>query len=307
MTPKILAGWLLAVAAVAGEPGPLYLRTIATYAAPALDGVASRELKFLVGPIQAPPEEAMARVWAQVRAASARHGFAAADRPLELTREIKTYYDTPGQDLWRKGYLIRVTQKFKKGSAKDKVGVTIKAILPDARATLATPLKVVGVDDVEIDAEDNVGLGGQGRLASYVEKGASFTLSHTRLGQCTLGDFARAMPELASLGLALDTPLRATRVYAVRAKPGTVTLPGAGRRTVTMEGWSTGPDDLPFLYDVSLGYGPLGFYTSPELHEAGERWLLEALNGELKALALPGADRWGGSKVRRLMNRPITP
>jgi len=300
-------GW----AAAPAQPKALHLRTIEKYPAPILTHVSGREVKFLLDPAKLPgsPAEAFATVWNRVKAASAKHGFKVTEKegnPLKIENAYKEYFDTPGQDLWKKGYLVRITQKFKKGVAEFQVGITVKAVNPDAKIALATPLKVVGVDKVKTEAEENAGPGAGGRLDGYVEKGASFSATLDSLGKLTLGDFAKFMPELATLGIPADTKLVGSRAYSVRVKPGAVELAGTDDCGFSFEGWSTKPGEAPYLYDVSLGYGDIDFYDSAALHEASEQFYQKVILGELSDLAMPEPEKWGGSKVRKLMNRPMT-
>jgi hypothetical protein len=61
----------------------------------------------------------------------------------------------------------------------------------------------------------------------------------------------------------------------------------------------------PYLYDFSYGYSDLYFYDIAPVHEAGEKFLMKVLHGDLAAIAMPESEKWGGSKVRKLMNRPL--
>jgi hypothetical protein len=91
----------------------------------------------------------------------------------------------------------------------------------------------------------------------------------------------------------------------VRVRPGTIDLPGTEPCGVSMEGWSAKPGEKPYLYDFSFGYGDLDFYDSAQVHAAGEAFFTKAILGELADLAMPEGEKWGGSKVRKVMNRPI--
>jgi hypothetical protein len=224
-----------------------------------------------------------------------------AKKPLKVEATIKEYLDTPGQGLWKLGYLIRVTTKAKKGAGNRTI--TVKAINEDVLRTLATPLMVVGVD-ARTEAEGNVGLGRNGQLAEYVEKGTSWSVSAEQLGSLTLGDFGKFMPELLKLGLPPTTQLVSTKVYAFQTKPGDLILPGQEAAPVALEAWSRTLGGEIFLFD--LAYRLKGdYYTNPASHQAAEGFMTRVLYGDLKALTLPGSGRWGGSKVRALMNRPV--
>ena len=121
----------------------------------------------------------------------------------------------------------------------------------------------------------------------------------------TLGDFGKFMPELLKLGLPGTTKLVGTKAWSYRVRPGAVVLPGTEPCDVSMEGWAAKEGGAPYLYDFSYGYGDLDFYAIAETHAAGEQFLLKVVMGELSGLGMADGAKWGGSKVRKLMNRPI--
>ena len=146
---RLLLAALVAAAGIAiaaDAPKPLYTQTIAKYPAPKLEGVGGREYKFLIDPAKAKgtPEEAFKAIWTQVKAAAAKTGFTVTEKeknPLKIEMSTKEYFDTPDQALWNKGYLVRITTKYKDGKADETVAVTVKAIMDDALKTLATPAR----------------------------------------------------------------------------------------------------------------------------------------------------------------------
>ena len=298
------------MATAADEPKPLYAQTIAKYPAPKLEDVGGREYKFLIDPAKTKgtPEEAFKDIWGQVKAAAAKKGFTVAEKeksPLKVEMSTKEYFDTPGQTLWSKGYLVRVTTKYKGGKADETVAVTVKAVLDDALKTLATPLAVVDLK-TKTEAEGNVGPAPGGGLVEIIEKGSTFSVKPADLGERTLGDFGKFMPELLKLGLPPTTKLVGTKAWSTRVRPGAVVLPGTEPCGVSMEAWAAKEGGAPYLYDFSYGYGDLDFYNIAEVHAAGEQFLLKVVMGELSSLAMPDGPKWGGSKVRKLMNRPVT-
>ncbi len=300
-----------AVAALAGTgQDPLFKRQIKAHPAPALEDVSGREYKFLLDSAKAKgtPAEAFKVIWDQVKATAAKQGFTVTEKdktPLKIELTTKEYLDTPDQALWKRGYLIRITTKFKAGVAEPTGKVTVKAIFDDLAKTLATPLDVVGVKGEE-ECQDNVGVGKGGALVGYVEKGASFTAAHADLGKLTLGDFAKYMPELLKLGLPGTTQLVSSKAYSYRVRPGYVVLPGTEPCGVSMEGWALKEDGPIFLYDFSFGYDGFTAYENPQTHLQGELFLEKVLHGGLAGLALADDGKWGGSKVRVFMKRPIS-
>ena len=305
---------LVSVAAVAALAGnaqdPLFKRQVQAHPAPALEDVSGREYKFLIDSAKAKgaPAEAFKAIWDQVKATAAKQGFTVTEKdkaPLKIEMTTKEYLDTPDQALWKRGYLIRITTKYKAGVADASGKVTVKAIFEDLAKTLATPLDVVGVKGEE-ECQDNVGVGKGGVLVGYVEKGASYTVALADLGKMTLGDFAKYMPELLKLGLPGTTPLVSSKAYSYRVRPGYVVLPGTEPCGVSMEGWATKEDGPIFLYDFSFGYDGFTAYENPQTHLQGELFLEKVLHGGLAGLALADDGKWGGSKVRVFMKRPIT-
>ncbi len=297
------------LAAAADDPKPLYAQTIAKYPAPKLADVAGREYKFLFDPAKTKgtPEEAFKDLWGQVKAAAARKGFTVTEKdknPLKIEISTKEYFDTPEQSLWNKGYLVRITTKYKDGKPGETVAVTVKAITDDAMKSLATPLAVVDLK-TKTEAEGNVGPASANTLVEIVEKGSTFSVKPADLGTMTLGDFGKFMPELNRLGIPSTTTLVGTKAWSYRVRPGAVVLPGTEPCGVSMEGWAAKEGGAPYLYDFSYGYGDIDFYGVAETHAAGEQFLLKVVMGELANVGVADGAKWGGSKVRKLMNRPI--
>lgn len=291
-------------------PATLYASTIAKYPAPMLSDVGGREYKILFDPAKTSPDPATAfkDLWGRIKAAAAKQGLQVTEKdkkPLAIEFSTREYFDTPDQALWAKGYLIRLSTRYKDGKPVDPVAVTVKAVFDDATKTLAVPLTVVGVDKSRTEAEENVGFGPDGALRGYIEKGTSFSVPLASLGRFTLGDFGRYMPELLNVGLPADTALKSTRAYSYRVHPGAVVLPGIAPAVISMEAWSRTEGGAAFLYDFSFGYGDLDYYTAGAIHAAGERFMIKVMKDELGTLASPDSGKWGGSKVRQLMNRPI--
>ncbi|MEO8584879.1 MAG: hypothetical protein ABI584_01835 [Acidobacteriota bacterium] len=309
---RLLLAALVAAAAVAtaaDAPKPLYTQTIAKYPAPKLADVGGREYKFLLDPTKtkSTPEAAFKDLWGQVKAAAEKRGFTVTEKeknPLKIEISTKEYFDTPDQALWNKGYLVRITTKYKDGKADETVSVTVKAITDDAVKTLATPLAVEGLK-TKTEAEGNVGPASATTLFEVIEKGSSFSVKPADLGAMTLGDFGKFMPELLRLGLPSTTKLVGTKAWSYRVRPGYVVLPGTEPCGVSMEGWAEKEGGAPYLYDFSYGYGDVDFYGIAETHAAGEQFLLKVVMGDLANVGMADGAKWGGSKVRKLMNRPI--
>ena len=295
----------------ADAPKPFYLRTIERYPSPILKDLTAREYKFLLDPTVLPKvsEAAFQEIWRRIRIASERTGFTLTEgvrksgKPAKVEASVKAYLDTAGQELWKKGYLLRITTKVK-GEVETR-SMTVKALRADAVQTLATPLQVRGAES-RTEAEGNTGVVPEGGLAEYVEKGCSWTVTKAQLGSLTLADFGKFMPELLLQGIPSSAELVTTKVHARHVKPGLLLLPNGASAPFTLEAWSRSEGGPPFLYEISFRCEGVDFYQDSGASAAGERFMREVLQGELKDLALPGGGRWGGSKVRALLNRPVT-
>ena len=312
IVPLLIPALLIAAAPLraADPPRALYEKTAERYPAPALKDVGGREYTFLVvaAKMKGTPETAFRDLWKRITVAAAKNGFNIADKgkkAFKVDRSTKVYYDTPDQALWKKGYLVRVTTKSKGGAADGSMSLTVKAIQEDAAAALAVPLAVASGAKPKTEAEENVGIGPGGELRGYVEKGSTVTVPVDSLGKVTLGDVGKFLPELLEIGLPAETPLVGTRVVSYRVKPGTLELPGAAASGIALEAWAMREGAAPSFYDFSFGYGGIDFYASGATHAAGEEFFRKVCRSDLADLQMPGSERWGGSKVRVLMNRPI--
>lgn len=270
--------------------------------------IEGREFKFLADPAKLPnkPVDAFKTLWNDAKLVAEKNGIVMTERdkkPFELTPTIKTFFDTPAMDLWKKGYLIRLTTNFKNGYSVSPIRVTVKAINPSFQKALAVPLQIKGVKG-KLSAEENVGIGKNNQLAGYVEKGLTFSLTRGELKNMDLADFAAYVPELAKLGLPADTKLIAYSAYGVRCRPGFVQFPGLEKPVaVSMESWARGPHTAPFVYDYSFGYDGL-YDKMAEAHKIAEKFTL-ALYAELNTKLGLGAEaiKWNGSKARLLLNQ----
>ena len=289
----------------------LYLQTIEAYPAPRLQNVKGREYKFLIDPAKIPTriDDAFEDLWSQISTAARRRRFEItprSKRPLQIQTSVNEYFDTADNLLWAKGYIVRVTGRDRQHGSSAATGITVKRIGNDVTQTLATPLAVTGgAENVKTEAEDNVGFGPGGTLRGYIEKGSSFTAMLDPTDVLTLGNFGKFVPELLSLGLSADTILIASKVFSDRIRPGTLTLPRTGAATISLQAWRAAPGGTPFLYEVSFGYGDVDFYNVADTHATAERFMTDVMRDELGKLGGPATWKWGGSKVRQLMNRPL--
>ena len=285
-------------------------KAIETDAVAKAESVGGYEYKFLVQPGAkvSTADEGFREVWRRVKASAAGNGYAVTERkndPLKIETSTKEYFDTRDQVLWRAGYVLRITTHHEGRKPAAMVNVTVKAIHEDASRTLATPLTVVGVQKVSVGAEENIGFVPGGKLGGYVEKGASFSVPLESLGKFTLGDFGRYVPELLGLGLPADTALAGVKVFSWSVKPGAIALPGIKPSGVTMEAWSKAENGVPEIFDLSFGYKTGDSHAAAQTRAAAEQFMVKVLQAGLSEWRGPADDPWGGSKVRRLMDRPV--
>lgn len=271
--------------------------------------VEGREFKFLVDPAKVSPDQkkAFQQVWGDVKAALEKNGVKVTEREkgaFSLTPLVKTFYDTPNMDLWKKGYLIRTTVSYKKGYPQAEMKVIVKRINGQAKDIINSELTLTNGKG-KPSSEDNIGIGPKGGLYSYVEKGIGFKATRADLGDMNLKDFAQYVPQLAKLGLPEDTKLVAYPAFGVRARPGLVELPGLDKPTaVSMESWARTEGGKPIVYDYSFGYGG-DFNAMTKAHVSAEN-ALNAIQKDLgPKLGLPESGKYIGSKVRVLLNQPM--
>jgi hypothetical protein len=281
-------------------------------------------LKFLIDAdkVKPTPEQAFPQIWARIKTSAAKTGLIIHERKedtFQAEASYQEYLDTADQALWAKGYLIRIIKftstgktesRHGLGSVKmgggDMVELTFKAILPDFKATLLTPLAVAGQDDVKRKPENNIGIGYDGQLSCYVENTASFYTALDDSRPLRLGDFTKFLPELGKLGISADAALQVKRAYSLEVDPGSVQLAGAKKPVrISMAAWSATPGGKPFLYDFSVTYKFKDFYDDAQTHASGERFLAEAIYKGLADMGTDDEAKWCGSKVRKFMNWPM--
>lgn len=271
--------------------------------------ITGREYKILIDPAKTNPDmgAAFKDIWAKAKSVAAEMGITMTERekkPFELSPTVKTFFDTPSLDLWKKGYLIRVTTNFKNGYPVSPMRIAVKSINGTFTKVLGAKLETKGVAG-KASAEDNVCIGKDGQLSGYVEKGVNFNLGRAELGEMNLAEFGAYVPELLKLGLPADTRLQAIPAFGVRCRPGFIKLDGLEQPlAVSMEAWSHTEGGAPFVYDFSFGYDG-DFSQQAVAHKAGEKLTLALYKKLGDSLGVQNAWRWNGSKVRMLLNQPL--
>lgn len=272
--------------------------------------VEGREFKFLVDPAKVAPalDEAFREIWAKARGVAESLGIRVTARekqPFALYPAVKTYVDTADMQLWKAGYLIRLTADDKKGSPSPMVRVMVKRINQPPQAILAGRMEASGeAHKVRCGIEDNIGINADGTLSSYLEQGLSFQVGRTALGEMKLADFGRFAPFLLKLGIAPTVRLVPRRVFAILCRPGFIALPGLEKPApVSMEAWAHTEGAAPFVYDYSYGYDG-DFDRMGATHAAAEDFLSALYRDLGPSIGFGDAARWGGSKVRMFLQQP---
>ena len=304
----ILASVLAMALPMVSYAGPLYEDLLGSWGSNA-KMVEGREFKFLIDPAKTAPimKEAFQDIYFQAKAVLEKNGLKVTEREKktwELRPTVKTFFDTENMDLYKKGYLIRTTVNYKKGRWDSKVKVAVKRINAPFEAVIDTKLFSADGKNSGV-VEDNIGLGPEGKLFSYVEKTVVFETDRAELGQMKFEDFSAYVPELNMLGLKSDIKLIAYTAFGMRCRPGLIEIPGPERPVViSMEAWARTDGGKPFVYDISFGYKG-DFTAMKSTHEAMEK-AMQALCDELNGrLGLPNAECYVGSKVRVLLNQPV--
>lgn len=271
--------------------------------------VEGREFKFLVDPARVKPDmqAAFKEIWDKAKAVAAKQGISITEREKKafaLSPVVKTFFDTEDMKLWKAGYLIRVTINYKKGYPSSEVRVMIKRINQPAKTILAGTMSAVKDVKAKCSIEDNIGINADGTLYSYLEQGLSFRVGRAELGDMELADFGRFAPFLLKLGIPATAKLVAHPAFGTRCRPGFIALPGLDRPVaVSMEAWAHTEGGAPFVYDYSYGYEG-EFDKMATTHAAAEAFLSALYRDLGPSIGFADAARWGGSKVRVLLQEP---
>lgn len=293
---------------MAASAAELYEQCLTEWGANASQ-VEGREFKFLIDPAKTDKKlkNAFKDIWNQSKAVLEKNGLKLSEREKKawsLKLAVKTFYDTPNMDLFKKGYIIRTTTSFSKNRYPEiPLKVVVKRINAPSKAIFAAELKTADGKNKGV-TEDNIGMGPKGAAVSYVEQTVGWRTGRAELGEMNLADFAAFVPDLNKLGIDPKTKLVAYPAFGWRARPGFIEVPGLeGRTAVSMEAWSRTPDGAPIVFDFSFGYEG-DFAAMKDAHKASEK-AMAALYKELgDKLGYPQGERYVGSKVRILLNQP---
>ncbi len=290
--------WIALAATISAAKDPYPHKTQIANHPTALEIVEAREMKFLIDPAKVGYEadKGLALIWEKVKDFAKRENFTVQEKsfdPSGLTYSTKVYYDTPKGELADKGYVVRITTKYKEGNP-DSAKLTVKFIDRDHPETVFTSMP----EEEEASIEENVGPAANYSLDTYLEKATKAGVDLAKL-PVTLGDFATLIPLLGELGLDNNTKLEGIGAYSIRMKPGAVILPGmpfpAG---ISMEAWlPVEGGDKAFVYDFSFGYPTGDYYDMEKTHTTAEDIIQKMYEQLDKEMGLPNNAEYRGSKV----------
>ena len=228
--------------------------------------------------------------------------FMKRDRGDQLRMADRRFLDTPNLDLYKKGYVIR--------ESEDDRGlrVTIKELSVDTPERLLTS-KFALAPGLERGRpgklEEGISIGPDGKLHSYFELTLEPSVSGSALGQRTLGDYGKLVPELLNLGLPASTPLTVNldaerSVERLRLRFGYFILPNGDAANLEVETW-TRPNGELVTAEISFSTrDDKGYATNPRVLQASEDLLL-ALARAIPPM--PDSADFMGSKVRVLLKQ----
>ena len=268
--------------------------------------VESRSYKFLANPEPGKNAEALIEnLLGKLKNATQKEGFEYVERKkgLDWRYSEKRYLDTPNLDLYKKGYVVRETYRFKKGEGPDpnKFVLTVKEMSPnDFMRLVNSKLGPVPGSDSLVKFEENISLKEDGTLQSYFESAIGSRVSNEELGNRTLGDYGKLYPELLNLGLAATTKLVPVTGYSVQLKFGGFKLADGSVAEGDIEVWTEGPGGNPWVAEIA--FDGMGYDASVEHMKAEEDFFTKIFAGSMKELALTNGYGYMGSKVRTLFD-----
>jgi|GEM_PF-1836169 len=296
---------LLSVSVAMAASGYLFEKNKADFKSD-IAKVESRSYKFLANPDSGKDAEALVEsLLDKLKNVAQKEGFEYVERKkgLDWRYSEKRYLDTPKLDLYKKGYVIRETYRFKKGAGpeQDKFVLTVKEMSPnDFMRLVNSKLGPVPGSESLVKFEENISLKEDGSLQSYFESAIGSKVSNEELGSRTLGDYGKLYPELLSLGLDASTQLVPVTGYSVQLKYGGFKLADGTVAEGDIEVWTEGPGGKPWV--AELAFDGSGYDASVEHMKAEEDFFTKVFAGDMKALVLKDGYVYMGSKVRTLFD-----
>jgi hypothetical protein len=281
---------LLLAQAVAGALSP-------SAANPSQDAssVSSRECKILLkverfGDLAAGLRE----FWSLVEAAARQEGLTVkANGPFpgrEKTRYV-AFYDTPGFDLYRRGFILRrrgeTPEDVMPGRHNDhlRCDATLKFRHPELQleqlATIQPDHSLKGETKVEEDV-----VAGPAGIRQVFSLSSKVKLKKEPTPR--LAGYIKVFPGLARLNLdetLAMQPVRGTLIREYSISPGSIDLQGLTTAETTFSVWTRPPAQRPFVVEFSFAYDlPPGGYLNHKVDRAQE-----TANRLLKAIQRIGA------------------
>ena len=293
---------------------PLFSRNLSKWGS--LQRVESREFSYLLVPApfadgaQKSRHRGFQDVWGQMKTAAEQNGFDIIDRqdnPFAESLNTREYFDTPDFALRNKGFLIRVATDYVDGDPKNTCTMVVKESSADDfqrvfQSTLEIDPSFTGVTGIE----ENVYINRAFELDNSLEIAKKVTLEPGTLGDRTLGDFGKVIPQLLEQGLPAATALSRHMTYSYDVKPGHVVLTPSCKARIKLELWTREPNAHPFVGDLSFEVMTDPYDDMADVHTQAEQFSLTVLGQHCREIAFSDAARWGGSKTRLLLGLPDT-
>jgi hypothetical protein len=296
---------LLAVPVALAAKGYLFEKNMTDFKSN-ISKVESRSYKFLANPEPGKDAEALVEsLLGKLKDVAKKEGFEFVERKKgpDWRYSEKRYLDTPGLDLYKKGYVVRETYRFKKGEGPDadKFVLTVKEMSPnDFMRLVNSRLGPVPGSDSLVKFEENISLKEEGSLQSYFESAIGSKVSNSELASRTLGDYGKLYPELLNLGLDASTQLVPATGYSVQLKFGGFKLADGTVADGDIEVWTEGPGGKPWVAEIA--FDGAGYDATVEHMKAEEDFFAKVFAGDMKGLALTNGYAYMGSKVRTLFD-----
>lgn len=288
---------------------PLFTQNLSKWGS--LQLVDSREFSYLLDPAPFADGAKNSRhhgfknVWGQMKSAAEQNGFKIKKRktkPFAESLNTREYFDTPDFALWRKGFLIRVATDYVDDHPEDRCTLVVKEnSADDFQRVLQSGLEINKPYTGETGIEENVFIDRESKLDNSLEMAKKINLEPSALGDRTLGDFGKIIPQLLELGLPTDRPLAQHMTYSYDVKPGHVVLTPSLKARIKLELWTRDQNVNPFVGDLSFEVMTDHYDDMAEVHTQAEQFSSSVLGQHCTAIALPDAARWGGSKTRMLL------
>lgn len=203
--------------------------------------------------------------WALVETVARGEGMAvtAAAHPTDLVRtRFVAFYDTPGFDLYRRGYMLRrragslpdVVPPRPRREGRGKFDLTLKFRSRDLQLDQLAVIQAAGSYDGETKVEEDVVAGPTAIRKVY---SLSCKVGLKKHPGAQLRDYLPVYPGLARLGLPKEAAVAPVRDIFVRedlAYPGRIDLDGVTGAEATFSVWSRTTESRPFVVEFSFKY-----------------------------------------------------